>query len=165
MPVAARQSQSSLMALDLCFVQNNEVAQLQQTGGAGVYTPFGGGSRLCPGYELARVVISVFLHYLVTGFRYGRTYMARRRTPMASSPLRQALHGVYWVELPHACAVGRKQREIGWCSSRPRGRSRAIPSMSGAARRNDEDEQLQLRASSSSSSSSFHQCPAGSTCW
>ncbi|RWW42697.1 hypothetical protein BHE74_00051746, partial [Ensete ventricosum] len=39
-------------------------------GGPTVYTPFGGGSRLCPGYELARVVISVFLHYLVTRFKY-----------------------------------------------------------------------------------------------
>ncbi|RRT51669.1 hypothetical protein B296_00026208, partial [Ensete ventricosum] len=40
-----------------------------QVGGPTVYTPFGGGSRLCPGYELARVVISVFLHYLVTRFK------------------------------------------------------------------------------------------------
>ncbi|RZS14938.1 hypothetical protein BHM03_00046694 [Ensete ventricosum] len=41
-----------------------------QVGGPTVYTPFGGGSRLCPGYELARVVISVFLHYLVTRFNW-----------------------------------------------------------------------------------------------
>lgn len=35
-----------------------------------VFTPFGGGPRLCPGYELARVAISVFLHRLVTGFSW-----------------------------------------------------------------------------------------------
>ncbi|CAN0909730.1 Cytochrome P450 90A1 [Linum grandiflorum] len=35
-----------------------------------VFTPFGGGGRLCPGYELARVELSVFLHHLVTGFSW-----------------------------------------------------------------------------------------------
>ncbi|WCJ19850.1 Cytochrome P450 superfamily protein [Euphorbia peplus] len=35
-----------------------------------VFTPFGGGPRLCPGYELARVELSVFLHHLVTGFSW-----------------------------------------------------------------------------------------------
>ncbi|EXB58207.1 Cytochrome P450 90A1 [Morus notabilis] len=34
-----------------------------------VFTPFGGGPRLCPGYELARVELSVFLHHLTTGFK------------------------------------------------------------------------------------------------
>ncbi|KAF6153591.1 hypothetical protein GIB67_027458 [Kingdonia uniflora] len=31
-----------------------------------LFTPFGGGQRICPGYELARVELSVFLHHLVT---------------------------------------------------------------------------------------------------
>ncbi|TYI63035.1 hypothetical protein E1A91_D10G292500v1 [Gossypium mustelinum] len=35
-----------------------------------VFTPFGGGPRLCPGYELARVELSVFLHHLVTRFSW-----------------------------------------------------------------------------------------------
>ncbi|KAI9159885.1 hypothetical protein LWI28_002864 [Acer negundo] len=34
-----------------------------------VFTSFGGGPRLCPGYELARVEFSVFLHHLITRFR------------------------------------------------------------------------------------------------
>ncbi|KAK7300533.1 hypothetical protein RJT34_11379 [Clitoria ternatea] len=35
-----------------------------------VYTPFGGGPRLCPGYELSRVVLSVFLHRFVTRYSW-----------------------------------------------------------------------------------------------
>ncbi|KAJ4769023.1 cytochrome P450 family protein [Rhynchospora pubera] len=42
----------------------------QQVASTGVFSPFGGGARLCPGYELARVVISVFLHHLVTRFSW-----------------------------------------------------------------------------------------------
>ncbi|KAK0597603.1 hypothetical protein LWI29_026813 [Acer saccharum] len=35
-----------------------------------VFTPFGGGPRLCPGNELARVELSVFLHHLITRFSW-----------------------------------------------------------------------------------------------
>ncbi|KAL8161023.1 hypothetical protein V2J09_012512 [Rumex salicifolius] len=38
-----------------------------------VYTPFGGGSRLCPGFELARVSMSVFLHHLISRFSWTPT--------------------------------------------------------------------------------------------
>lgn len=38
--------------------------------GSSGFTPFGGGQRLCPGLDLARLEASVFLHHLVTNFRY-----------------------------------------------------------------------------------------------
>ncbi|KAL1810690.1 hypothetical protein ACET3Z_020755 [Daucus carota] len=34
------------------------------------YTPFGGGSRFCPGAELARLQIALFLHHFVTTYRW-----------------------------------------------------------------------------------------------
>lgn len=34
------------------------------------YSPFGGGARFCPGAELARLQIAMFLHYYVTTFRW-----------------------------------------------------------------------------------------------
>ncbi|XP_010491100.1 PREDICTED: cytochrome P450 90A1 [Camelina sativa] len=46
--------------------QSNSVTTSPST----MFTPFGGGPRLCPGYELARVALSVFLHRLVTGFSW-----------------------------------------------------------------------------------------------
>nr|XP_029116234.1 cytochrome P450 90D2-like [Elaeis guineensis] len=34
------------------------------------FTPFGGGQRLCPGLDLARLKASIFLHHMVTGFTW-----------------------------------------------------------------------------------------------
>ncbi|KAL6641170.1 hypothetical protein ACP70R_019351 [Stipagrostis hirtigluma subsp. patula] len=49
---------------------NLVVNKLQNAVGANLFTPFGGGPRLCPGHELARVVVSVFLHHLLTRFSW-----------------------------------------------------------------------------------------------
>jgi cytochrome P450 family 90 subfamily A1 len=43
--------------------------KVQNAAGANVFTPFGGGPRLCPGYELGPAIATVFLHRLVTRFR------------------------------------------------------------------------------------------------
>ncbi|XP_047340145.1 abietadienol/abietadienal oxidase [Impatiens glandulifera] len=37
------------------------------------FTPFGGGARFCPGAELARLQIAIFLHYFVTTYRWKQT--------------------------------------------------------------------------------------------
>uniref|UniRef100_A0A2P2MPX2 22alpha-hydroxysteroid 23-monooxygenase n=1 Tax=Rhizophora mucronata TaxID=61149 RepID=A0A2P2MPX2_RHIMU len=45
----------------------------EKTGGAvmsNCFTPFGGGQRLCPGLELSRLEIAIFLHHLVTSYRW-----------------------------------------------------------------------------------------------
>ncbi|KAK3018677.1 hypothetical protein RJ639_003108 [Escallonia herrerae] len=34
------------------------------------FTPFGGGQRLCPGLDLARLEVSIFIHHFVTQFRW-----------------------------------------------------------------------------------------------
>ncbi|KAK8694222.1 hypothetical protein V6N13_071778 [Hibiscus sabdariffa] len=34
------------------------------------FTPFGGGSRCCPGSDLAKVEVAFFLHHLVQNFRW-----------------------------------------------------------------------------------------------
>ncbi|KAK8947356.1 Ent-kaurenoic acid oxidase 1 [Platanthera zijinensis] len=39
---------------------------------AGAFLAFGGGSRLCPGNDLAKLEISVFLHYFLLGYRLER---------------------------------------------------------------------------------------------
>ncbi|KAK6914768.1 Cytochrome P450, partial [Dillenia turbinata] len=43
--------------------QNKEVSSCN-------FTPFGGGQRLCPGLDLARLEASIFLHHFVTQFRW-----------------------------------------------------------------------------------------------
>lgn len=44
------------------FCQDKEVSSSS-------FTPFGGGQRLCPGLDLARLETSIFLHHFVTRFR------------------------------------------------------------------------------------------------
>lgn len=42
----------------------------QKVEGSTYFTPFGGGSRLCTGVELAKLEIAVFLHHLVLSYRW-----------------------------------------------------------------------------------------------
>lgn len=62
------------------------------------FTPFGGGQRLCPGVELSRLEISIFLHHLVTTYRwvaekdeivYFPTVRMKRKLPITIAPLQQ----------------------------------------------------------------------------
>ncbi|XP_049936077.1 abietadienol/abietadienal oxidase-like isoform X2 [Nymphaea colorata] len=43
---------------------------LQKSSTDGIFTPFSGGPRLCPGAQFAQMEISVFLHHLVTNCRW-----------------------------------------------------------------------------------------------
>ncbi|XP_022875786.1 ent-kaurenoic acid oxidase 2-like [Olea europaea var. sylvestris] len=43
---------------------------------AGSFLPFGGGSRLCPGNDLAKLEIAIFLHYFLLGYKFERSNAA-----------------------------------------------------------------------------------------
>ncbi|ESW30608.1 hypothetical protein PHAVU_002G167400 [Phaseolus vulgaris] len=60
------------------------------------FTPFGGGHRLCPGLELSRLELSIFLHHLVTTYRwvaerdeiiYFPTVKMKRKLPISLEPI------------------------------------------------------------------------------
>lgn len=59
------------------------------------FSPFGGGQRLCPGLEFSRLEISIFLHHLVTTYRwvaekdeivYFPTVKMKRKLPISVTP-------------------------------------------------------------------------------
>ncbi|KAJ7970121.1 Cytochrome P450 family protein [Quillaja saponaria] len=48
----------------------NEIKGKRNWRTSALYAPFGGGARFCPGAELARLQIALFLHYFVTTYRW-----------------------------------------------------------------------------------------------
>ncbi|KAJ8767696.1 hypothetical protein K2173_020636 [Erythroxylum novogranatense] len=53
------------------------------------YSPFGGGARFCPGAELARLQIALFLHYFLTTYRWVQI----REDKMSFFPSARLVHG------------------------------------------------------------------------
>lgn len=62
----------------------------------GYYSPFGGGQRLCPGLEVSRLEMTIFLHHLVTTYTwhahpddisYFPTVKMTRKLPISLSSL------------------------------------------------------------------------------
>ena len=62
------------------------------------YVPFGGGSRMCPGREYARLEILVFLHNIVTKFKLEKVNPQEKiefyflAVPMEGLPVRVTRH-------------------------------------------------------------------------
>ncbi|XP_027336880.1 beta-amyrin 11-oxidase-like [Abrus precatorius] len=53
-------------------------------GSKAAFLPFGGGSRLCPGMDLAKLEISIFLHYFLLNYKLERT---NPKCPVTSLPV------------------------------------------------------------------------------
>ncbi|XP_028807242.1 3-epi-6-deoxocathasterone 23-monooxygenase CYP90C1 [Neltuma alba] len=76
-----------------------EEQRMEGSGGnskKGWYSPFGGGQRLCPGLEVSRLELSIFLHHLVTTYTwhahpdhilYFPTVKMSRKLPLTVRPL------------------------------------------------------------------------------
>ncbi|XP_022148255.1 3-epi-6-deoxocathasterone 23-monooxygenase-like [Momordica charantia] len=58
------------------------------------FTPFGGGLRLCPGLELARLEASIFLHHFVTEFRW----VAEKDTVISFPTVRMKKRMAVWLK-------------------------------------------------------------------
>lgn len=64
------------------------------------YVPFGGGSRMCPGKEYARLEILVFLHNIVTKFKLEKVNPREKivqyflSVPMEGLPVRLIPHKI-----------------------------------------------------------------------
>lgn len=56
-----------------------------------VYIPFGGGPRLCAGYQLAKLNILIFVHYVVTRYDWSLIYPDEQIT---MDPLPFPSHGM-----------------------------------------------------------------------
>ncbi|XP_071686016.1 3-epi-6-deoxocathasterone 23-monooxygenase CYP90D1-like isoform X2 [Rutidosis leptorrhynchoides] len=61
------------------------------------FTPFGGGLRLCPGLDLARLEASIFLHHFVTEFRW----VAEKDTIINFPTVRMKNRMPIWVKKEH----------------------------------------------------------------
>ncbi|XP_057449329.1 3-epi-6-deoxocathasterone 23-monooxygenase CYP90C1 isoform X2 [Lotus japonicus] len=64
--------------------------------GNNCFTPFGGGHRLCPGLELSRLELSIFLHHFVTTYKwvaerdeivYFPTVKMKKKLPISVQPI------------------------------------------------------------------------------
>ena len=53
----------------ICVTHLIDIYQGTSQGTSKRFTPFGGGPRLCPGSELAKVEAAFFLHHLVLNYR------------------------------------------------------------------------------------------------
>lgn len=49
-----------------------------------VFVPFGGGPRMCAGYQLAKVNILIFVHYVVTQYEW---FLLHPDEPVTMDPL------------------------------------------------------------------------------
>ncbi|KAF6175065.1 hypothetical protein GIB67_038978 [Kingdonia uniflora] len=56
-----------------------------------VYVPFGGGPRVCAGYQLAKLNILIFLHFMVTKYNWSLIYPDE---PITVDPLPFPYHGM-----------------------------------------------------------------------